>query len=238
MKRLILIGTYNERENIGLLLERLRTVVPTAEILIVDDRSPDGTGAIVREAAAKDPAIHLLERNGPKGYGRSMLDGFAWALEHGIERLVTMDADFSHEPDNVSDLLDALEDGADMALGSRYTDGVRVLNWEVSRLLLSISANRYVQVLLRLPYADCTSGFRSYRSEVLQTILKSRVNSRGYSFLVETLFWAHRKKYAIREVPIVYLERRRGQSKMSKSIIFESAMNPARLWTKWIFRRP
>jgi len=237
MNQLILIGTFNEAENIDPLLARLREEVPDAEILVVDDRSPDGTGRIVEEAAADDPAIHLLERSKNPGYGFAMLDGFRWALDHGAERIATLDADFSHDPASVPHLFKALDRGADVAIGSRYVDGVRVLNWEASRLLLSISANRYVRLWLRFPFIDCTSGFRAYRSEVLQTILKSNISSRGYSFLVEILFWAHRSGFRVKEVPIVYSERRRGQSKMSKAIIFEAALNPLRLWLKWLRRR-
>jgi dolichol-phosphate mannosyltransferase len=235
MKKLILIGTFNEAENIGALLGRLREIVPDADILVVDDRSPDGTGRIVKRMGAADPAIHLLERHANPGYGFSMLDGFRWALDHGAERLATLDADFSHDPEVVPALFAAL-DRADVALGSRYVGGVRVLNWEVSRLILSISANQYVRLWLRFPYMDCTSGFRAYRAEALRTILKANISSRGYSFLVEILFWTHHAKMRVKEVPIVYSERRLGQSKMSKKIIFEAMLNPFRLWMKWLRR--
>ncbi len=237
MTRLILIATYNEAENIVPLLEQLREHVPAAEILVVDDQSPDGTADRVREAAVRDSQIHLLEREGTPGYGLSMLDGFRWAVDRGLDQVATLDADFSHDPAVLPRLFEALDWGGDVVIGSRYVDGVRVLNWEVSRLLLSMAANQYVRMWLRFPFVDCTSGFRAYRTEVLRALLKIGIASHGYSFLVEILFWAHRSKYRVTEVPIVYSERRRGQSKMSKSIIFEAAMNPARLWIKWLLRR-
>lgn len=237
MKQIILIATYNERENIAALIERLRAEAPEAAILVADDQSPDGTGEVVKQAAGRDPRVNLLSRTGPRGYGHAMLEGFRWALDHGAERLVTLDADFSHDPAAVPALFAALEDGADAALGSRFKDGVRILNWEMSRLLLSLGANQYVRTALRLPYCDCTSGFRGYRAAALREILERGVRSRGYSFLVEILFWLHRARLRIVEVPIVYSERRRGQSKMSKAIMFEAALNPWRLWIESLFRR-
>lgn len=235
MKKLILIATYNEHENILPMIERLREVAPDADVLVADDHSPDGTWELVRGAGASDGAVHLLDREGrPRGYGRAMVDGFDWALRQGFEAVVTLDADFSHDPAAAPDLFRALESGADAALGSRFVDGVRVLNWEMSRLLLSLGANQYVRMSLGMSHADCTSGFRGYGTAALKVITMRDVRSRGYAFLVEILFALHRRRLKIVEVPIVYHERRRGQSKMSKAIIFEAVLNPWRLWwTEW-----
>ncbi len=234
MKQLILVATYNEADNIGPLIERLRAVAPQASILIADDRSPDGTGEQVAELARRDGAVNLLSRKGPRGYGFAMIEGFAWALHNHFDHVVTLDADFSHDPAAIPELFAALERGSDMAIGSRFVDGVRVLNWEISRLLLSLGANQYVRKALFMPYADCTSGFRGYQARALRAILRRKIRSRGYSFLVETLFWVHRAGCRVVEEPIVYSERRRGQSKMSKAIIFEAVLNPWRLWIEWM----
>lgn len=238
MKSFIVVATYNERDNVGSLIDRLRAECPAADIVIVDDQSPDGTGDVVRQKAAADKQVHLLSRKGKRGYGHAMIAGFKAAIEHGAEVIATLDADFSHDPASMPELLKAIEGGADMAIGSRFKDGVRVLNWEASRLLLSIGANNYVRMLLRLAYADCTSGFRAYRVPRLAPLLDYEMKSRGYAFLVEILFWIHRSRAKIVEVPIVYSERRLGQSKMSKRVIVEAIFNPMRLWVRAITSPP
>lgn len=243
MERLILIATYNERESIAALLARILERAAGAHVLVVDDDSPDGTGEIVRGLSDQDPRIHLLSRKEQRGYGLAVLDGFRWALREEAGEVVTLDADFSHDPDAIPAMFAALDGGAQMVLGSRYAGGVRVLDWELRRLVLSVLANTYVRRMLRLPYADCTSGYRGYRREVLETILEFNLTSRGYSFLLELLFWAHASGHRIVEVPIVFSERRRGQSKMSKAIMLESALRPFALWMKYLLlamrgRRP
>lgn len=234
MERLILIATYNERESVSALLARVVEQAPAAHVLVVDDDSPDGTGDVVHGLAASDPRVHLLSRTAERGYGLAVLDGFRWALREGAQEVVTLDADFSHDPAAIPAMFGALDAGAQMVLGSRYAGGVRVLDWELRRLILSVLANTYVRRMLRLPYADCTSGYRGYRREVLETILGFHLTSRGYSFLLELLFWAHASGHRIVEVPIVFSERRRGQSKMSKAIMLESALSPFGLWIKYL----
>ncbi|MGQ0722349.1 MAG: polyprenol monophosphomannose synthase [Candidatus Eiseniibacteriota bacterium] len=231
---MILIATYNERESIAALLARIVERAPDAHVLVVDDDSPDGTGGIVRGLSERDPRIHVLSRTEQRGYGLAVLDGFRWALREGAREVVTLDADLSHDPDAIPAMFAALDGGAQMVLGSRYAGGVRVLDWELRRLVLSVLANTYVRRMLRLPYADCTSGYRGYRREVLETLLQFNLTSRGYSFLLELLFWAHASGHRIVEVPIVFSERRRGQSKMSKAIMLESALRPFALWMKYL----
>jgi len=225
----IVLATYKEAANLKSLLPQLRSVVPDAFIIVVDDNSPDGTPQLLEELARQDPHIVPLIRPGKMGYGSAVLAGFRRALELGAERIVTLDADFSHDPESIPDLLAGLEQ-ADIAIGSRYYQGVRVLNWHVSRLLLSLFANRYVRTILGIPASDATSGFRAYRREAIEAILNSRIDSQGYSFLVEILYRARRRGMRIAEVPIVYSERREGQSKMSGNVIFEAALRP------WLLR--
>jgi dolichol-phosphate mannosyltransferase len=220
-----LIATYNERENILLLVERLFALPEGLSVMVVDDASPDGTGAALRERFGKDPRLILVEREGKRGYGTAMIAGFERALAMGFERIVTLDADFSHDPADVPQLLQALDRVA-VAIGSRYRDGVRVLNWPPRRLILSLFANAYVRRLLGLPFRDNTSGFRAYRRQVLESIDPGSLRSQGYAFLVEILYRALLLGWPIEEEPIVFTERREGQSKMSGGVIFESALAP------------
>jgi dolichol-phosphate mannosyltransferase len=179
--------------------------------------------------AQHDPRVVPVIREGKLGYGSAVLEGFRKALDLGSTYIVTLDADFSHDPKEIPALLAALEK-ADIAIGSRYTGGVRVLNWHVSRLLLSLFANRYVRTILGIPVDDATSGYRAYRRRAIEAILESRIDSQGYSFLVEILYRAYKRGMQITEVPIVYSERREGQSKMSKGVIFEAMLRP------WLLR--
>lgn len=222
---LALIATYNERENILLLVERLFALPEKLSVLVVDDASPDGTGAVLRERFGNDARLILVERESKRGYGTAMIEGFERALALGFERIVTLDADFSHDPSDVPRLLQALERSA-VAIGSRYRDGVRVLNWPPRRLILSLFANAYVRRLLGLPFRDNTSGFRAYRRQVLESIDPGSLRSQGYAFLVEILYRAQLCGWLIEEEPIVFTERREGQSKMSGGVIFESALAP------------
>ena len=197
-----------------------------ANIVIVDDRSPDGTAELIRAAQELHPGrIELIERPGKLGYGSAYVDGFRRALELGADVIVSMDADFSHDPQSVPALVEALEHH-DVVIGSRYVGGIRILNWSMRRLLLSTGANFYVNTLLRFGVSDCTSGFRAYRAAVMRTIDIGRASARGYAFLVEILEMAYTKQFSIGEAPIVYTERKEGRSKMSRGVILEAVFRP------------
>ena len=228
-KPFVVLATYNEAANLKVLLPHLREIIPTATIIVVDDNSPDGSPKLLEELSQRDSHILPLIRSGKLGYGSAVLAGFEKALSMGADCVVTLDADFSHDPAAIPALLDALCT-ADIAIGSRYYQGVRVLNWHVSRLLLSLFANRYVRTILGIPVCDATSGYRAYRRAAMEAILQSRIESQGYSFLVEILYRAYRRGMKIVEVPIVYSERREGQSKMNKGVIFEAVLRP------WLLR--
>lgn len=227
----VVLATYNEAPNLERLLPRLVEVVPDARIIVVDDNSPDGTPALLERMRGEDHRIVPLVRPGKQGYGTAVLAGLKRALELGAQRVVTLDADFSHDPADVPRLLEGLEKG-EIAIGSRYYQGVRILNWGISRLLLSLFANRYVKTILGFQVEDATSGFRAYRRGAVEALLQARIGSVGYSFLVEVLYYLHRRGFCLVEVPIVYTERREGQSKMSKKVIREAMIRP---WALRIF---
>lgn len=232
----MIIATYNERENMQNLIPSIFQYVPNANLLIVDDNSPDGTANVIENLKGTFPGLHLLKRAGKLGYGTAFVDGFAYAFERGAERIITMDADFSHDPAEIPHMLETSAD-TDVVVGSRYFHGVRILNWPLRRLLLSAFANRYVNLILRMHLKDCTSGFRCYKAEALKAIDFRHIKSRGYSFLVELLFRIKRKGFTIKEYPIVYTERREGQSKMSKSLIIESFFRPLLLRLDTLFKK-
>lgn len=223
-----IIATYNESENIHKLIESILSVDPKLNVVVVDDNSPDGTGEIVREIEKSNDRVHLITRYHQKGYGTAVVDGIGYALDQGFEQLVTMDGDWSHDPQAIPELLEALKH-ADMVVGSRYIGGIRVLDWPIRRLLLSIWANIYVRKITGLPYHDCTSGYRAYRHTVFERFPFRKITSNGYSFLVELLFAIHRSGSTIVETPIIFQERRHGQSKISKRVILESAVVPWKL---------
>lgn len=225
----IVMATYNEAVNLKTVIGAIRKSVPGAVLIVVDDNSPDGSPALLAEMAKADSALIPIIRSTKDGYGGAMFTGFLKALELNAAHIATLDADFSHDPAALPDLFKALDD-SDVAIGSRYSGGVRVLNWHPSRLLLSLFANRYVRFALNLPVADATSGFRAYRRSAMQEVVNSGIQSKGYSFLVEVLYRLVKKGYTVVEVPIIYTERREGQSKMSKSVIFEAIFRP------WILR--
>jgi dolichol-phosphate mannosyltransferase len=224
----VVVATYNERSNMERLAPKLMALEPPVDALIVDDNSPDGTGDAIEKMAEDFPGrLHLLRRPGKLGYGTAFAEGIARARELGATAIVSMDADFSHDPADVPDLLRALdEQGFDIIVGSRYTGGVRVLNWPVFRLLLSVFANNYARLLLGLPVKDATSGFRAYRADVFDKVNLGRIRARGYAFLVEALFRMKCRGLTMGEWPIVFSERRDGRSKMSRTIIFEAALRP------------
>lgn len=226
----VVIATYNEKPNIEVLIPSILELPGECNILVVDDNSPDGTGQCVSQWAEKEPRVHLLAREKKVGYGPAMIAGLQQAVEMGSDSVVTMDADFSHNPKDIPRLVSALEH-SDLALGSRYVGGVRVLNWDPYRLMLSMGASRYVRTILGLKIADCTSGFRAYRREALESVIFNRFRFRGYAFLVEILYRLLQQGCSAKEVDIVYTERRQGRSKMSKRVMFEAGWAP--WWLKF-----
>jgi dolichol-phosphate mannosyltransferase len=226
MRTLTIIPTYDERENIETLIAQIQAQPLETDILVVDDRSPDGTGAIVTDLGSRDPRIRLLSSESREGYGRSVVRGFKYALENGYDRVVTMDADLSHDPKYLPDLIKA---GADVVVGSRYTCGISVVNWPLRRVLLSVCANRYVRFVTGLPLSDCTTGYRVIRRTVLEAIGVDSIRSNGYSFISEVNYRAHRKGFRLVEVPIIFIERRKGGSKMSLKVMIEAVWMPWRL---------
>jgi dolichol-phosphate mannosyltransferase len=218
---LVIIPTYNEVENLDLIVGRVRTAVPSAEILVTDDNSPDGTGRRADELAADDAAVHVLHRPGKEGLGAAYLAGFGWAAEHGYDAVVEMDADGSHAPEELPKLLDALRT-ADMVLGSRWVRGGSVVDWPVHRFLLSRGANLYARLVLGMPIKDATGGYRAYRMPVLEKIDVDAVASQGYCFQVDLAWRAYRDGFRLVEVPIRFADREHGTSKMSSSVVREA----------------
>lgn len=229
MKRtLIIVPTYNERENIAHLIEQIFQTVPDADLLLVDDNSPDGTADLARQRFGDDPRFSVLRRHGPRGLGRSYVDGYRKALEAGYVRVVQMDADFSHDPKYLPDLLQAAET-ADVVIGSRYCPGGGVHNWPLRRRLLSRFANRYVCAIIGLPIRDSTSGFRCHTRRFLEQIPLDEIVSNGYAFQVEMTYRAHVAGVKIVEMPIIFVDRHQGRSKISRRVILESMILPWRL---------
>jgi len=218
---LVVIPTYNEADNIRPIVSRLRAAVPQAQVLIVDDGSPDGTGALADELAAADDAVHVLHRTAKKGLGAAYVAGFGWAAERSYDVIVEMDADGSHQPEQLPSLLAALGD-ADVVLGSRWVDGGAVRNWPFSRKILSKGGNRYTRIALGLPLQDATGGYRAYRRAVLDELPLDTVSSQGYCFQVDLVWQAWRRGFRVVEVPITFVERERGESKMSRAIVAEA----------------
>ncbi|MDX6287274.1 MAG: dolichol-phosphate mannosyltransferase [Frankiales bacterium] len=231
----VCIPTYNEAENVESIVTRTRAAVPEAHVLVLDDASPDGTGAIADRLAAADDHVAVLHRSSKQGLGAAYLDGFRWALDHGFDVVVEMDADGSHAPEELPRLLAALRT-ADVVLGSRWVPGGAVRNWPASRMLLSRGGNAYVRAALGIPLRDATGGYRAYRSAVLKDLELDDVASQGYCFQVDLVWRALRAGFVVVEVPITFVEREYGASKMSRRIVAEA------LWrvTGWAFtaRRP
>jgi dolichol-phosphate mannosyltransferase len=221
MKSLVIIPTYNERENIGEIVPAVRRATPDVDILVADDNSPDGTQDVVRELQKKDAKLHLLARPGKQGLGRAYLAGFAWGLERGYEALVEMDADFSHRPEDLKRLLDALP-AVDFVIGSRWVAGGRTVNWGLGRKIISKGGSFYTRQILRYPIRDWTGGFNAWKAQTLIKIGLDSVRSEGYSFQIELKYRASRLGLRGIEVPIVFEDRRVGQSKMSSKIVIEA----------------
>ena len=222
MKRVIIIPTYNERENIVAMIKRVMSLDLGFDLIIVDDASPDGTATLVREQQLNyGGRLHLLERRGKLGLGTAYIAGFKYALANGYDRIFEMDCDFSHNPDDLARLDLALED-RDVVIGSRYCKGVNVVNWPISRLLMSYFASKYVRIVTRMPVADATAGFVGYRREVLETIDLDSIAMNGYGFQIEMKYSAWRLGFRLGEVSIIFIDREAGTSKMSSSIFGEA----------------
>lgn len=226
---LVVVPTYNELMNLPHVVPAILSQDPRLQILVVDDNSPDGTGALAERLSEIEPRVHTLHRANKEGLGKAYIAGFRWALDRGYEVIFEMDADFSHDPERLPDFLEAIEE-ADLIIGSRYAKGVNVINWPISRLLLSLGANLYARVITGLPLTDSTGGFKCFRRSVLEAINLDRVRSNGYAFQIEMSFRAWKKGFRIQEIPIVFTDRMEGQSKMNKGIVREA------IWMVWWLR--
>jgi dolichol-phosphate mannosyltransferase len=237
MKRsLIIIPTYNEVDNVAKIIPEVLVQDDGFNVLIVDDNSPDGTAKLVREMQKNNQRIHLIERPSKRGLGTAYVAGFKYALEKGFDFIFEMDADFSHDPKSLVKLL-AKAEAYDLVIGSRYISGVNVVNWPLSRLILSYSANLYTRIITGLPVRDATAGFKCYRRAVLESLDLDSITSNGYSFQIETNFLTWKKGFRVCEVPIVFIDRRAGVSKMSKHIVYEAAWMVWKLKLKSIFSK-
>ena len=225
-RALVIIPTYNEKENIRSIVELVLSQAPNLDVLVVDDNSPDGTAAIVEEMAKAEPRLHLLSRPGKLGLGTAYIAGFKWGLARQYAYLIEMDADFSHDPREIPNMLKAIQQ-ADLVLGSRYINGVRVVNWPLSRLFLSKGASYYVRIMTGLPINDPTGGFKCFRRRVLESMKLDEVRSNGYAFQIEMTYQAWMKGFRVCEIPITFVDRYAGKSKMSGHIVREA------LWMVW-----
>ena len=229
MKTLIIVPTYNERENIGRLLPELMALGPDIRVLVVDDNSPDGTGKLADELAAEYDRISVLHRPGKRGRGSAYVAGFKYAIQQDVDCVFEMDADFSHDPAMIPRFIEEIA-SCDVVIGSRYISGINVVNWPMSRLLLSYFANIYTRVVTGMSIRDTTSGYKCFRREVLENIDLDIVRSDGYAFQIEMNFRCWRKGYRIREIPIIFVDRRSGTSKLSRGVINEA------IWIVWWLR--
>ena len=229
MKTLIISPTYNERKNIQLLVKKVLDPNPDYHLLVVDDNSPDGTAELVKDLQKSYSNLHLEVRPGKAGLGTAYLFGFKWALENGYEAIVQMDADLSHDPNDVPRLVSELKDN-DLVIGSRYVEGVSVVNWPIRRLILSYGANMYSRTITGMPINAGTGGFKAWRKDLLEKIDLDDVRSQGYSFQIEMNFRAWRKEARIKEMAIIFVDRTIGESKMSKAIMYEA------IWMVWRLR--
>lgn len=224
MNTIVCIPTYNESENIVRLIHDIHALLPSVHVLVIDDGSPDGTSKAVKKRIYwGDGKVHIIERASKMGLGTAYCAGFAWALERNYDVIMQMDADFSHDPADLVRLIEKI-DACDLVIGSRYVQGVNVINWPMSRLLLSWMANLYTRAITGMPVADATGGFKAFRSSVLKGIDLSRIRSNGYAFQIEMNYRAWRLKSRMCEIPIVFTDRVSGESKMSKNIIYEAAI--------------
>ena len=229
MKTLVISPTYNEKKNIKALVEQVLNPNPDYHLLVIDDKSPDGTASAVKELQTEYTNLHLEERPGKSGLGTAYIYGFKWALERDYEAVVQMDADLSHDPGDVPRLVKQLE-AHDLVIGSRYIHGVSVVNWPIRRLILSYGANLYSSIVTGMPLKDSTGGFKVWRREVLETVQLDQVRSQGYSFQIEMNFRTWHRGFTIIEEPIIFADRTIGESKMSKTIMYEA------IWMVWRLR--
>ena len=237
MKRLIIIPTYNERENVVRMIDRLMSMPQAFDLLIVDDGSPDGTAQLVREAQERySERLQMIERSGKLGLGTAYIEGFKYALSRGYDRVFEMDCDFSHNPDDLP-RLDAMLDERSVAIGSRYSRGVNVVNWPMGRLLISYFASKYVRIVTRMPVCDATAGFVGYRREVLEAVDFDRVAMNGYGFQIEMKYTAWRLGFTLGEVSIIFIDREEGTSKMSSGIFGEAFFGVLKLPFRTIKRK-
>ena len=234
MKTLVIIPTYNELENMPRLLPEVLSTNDEINILIVDDNSPDGTAAFVQNEMKNNDRIHLIKRSSKQGLGTAYIAGFKYALQNNFELVFEMDADFSHDPNEIPRFLEEIKD-SDLVLGSRYKNGVNVINWPMRRLLLSWFANLYTRFITGMPVHDATGGFKCFRRKVLEAIDLNRVTSNGYAFQIEMNFKAWKKGFAVKEIPIIFVDRMKGESKMSKKIVREAVTMVWKLRLKSIF---
>jgi dolichol-phosphate mannosyltransferase len=236
-KALVIIPTYNEKENIGKIISAVVSLPSSFEILIVDDGSPDGTAAIVKSLQIAYPEqLHLLERSGKQGLGTAYIMGFKWAISKGYDFIFEMDADFSHNPQDLLKLHEACLNGADLAIGSRYKSGVNVVNWPMGRVLMSYVASMYVRFITGMQICDTTAGFKCYKRKVLETIELDRIRFKGYAFQIEMKFTAWKLGFQIEEIPIIFTDRREGTSKMSGGIFNEALWGVLRIKLNSFFR--
>jgi dolichol-phosphate mannosyltransferase len=219
---LVIVPTYDERENLPLVVSRVRAAAPKAHVLVADDASPDGTGQLADELAGGDDQVHVLHRPSKQGLGAAYLDSFRWGIQHGFEVLVEMDADGSHQPEQLPLLLERIDAGADVVVGSRYVRGGSVENWPAHRRLISRGGNLYVRTLLGIPVRDATAGYRAYRTATLEKLGLDDVESQGYCFQIDLTWRAVRSGLRVEEVPITFVERATGSSKMNKAIFGEA----------------
>jgi len=236
-KKIVVIPTYNEKENIESLLLHVMQMDTTIHVLVVDDNSPDGTGKIVKDIASvyKD-RIFILERLKKDGLGRAYVAGFDWCLQNNYSYIAEMDADFSHNPNDLARLFESLENGADLAIGSRYKTGINVVNWDIKRVLMSYFASRYVRFITGLPIHDSTAGFVAYKASALETINVHKIKFKGYAFQIEMKYRAWIKGLLLEEVPIIFTDRSKGVSKMSMGIFREAFLGVIELKLRKIFR--
>ena len=233
-KALIVLPTYNEVDNIGKMLQQLNDVSDKINILVIEDGSPDGTAKVVKEFQKDHVNVHMIERSGKLGLGTAYITGFKWGLEKGFDYIFTMDSDFSHDPIEIPNFLKAAQEN-DLIIGSRYIDGIRIINWPLKRLLLSSFASFYVRMITGFPIKDPTGGFNCFTRKALQVMNLDQIFSVGYSFLVELKYKVWSRGLKVKEIPIIFYERRDGQSKMSGGVIFESVFAVFKLRMKKIF---
>jgi len=237
-KTIVIIPTYNEKENISRLVPAIRKYLPYTHIIIVDDNSPDKTAALVKKMQQNDPGIFLIERTGKLGLGTAYITAFKWALKKDYEYIFEMDADFSHDPADLPRLLQTCTAGkTDMTIGSRYITGVNVVNWPPKRIFISMGASIYVRIITGIPVKDTTAGFVCYHRKVLETINLDKIRSKGYGFQIEMKFWTWKFGFTIKEIPIIFKDREQGSSKMSGGIFSEAFWGVIRMKLRSFFKK-